>query len=135
VRESYGRLQVICKDADVLITSTLAFAGQILGETLSATGRLHWVSAVLTPCNVVSIHEAPLTGVKWMDALTRGPLRGRRLLQYLTLLRLRSWTGPVRAFRRQLGLPAESPLGNPLQHGQQSPRGTQCLAQDLAGEG
>jgi rhamnosyltransferase subunit B len=40
VRESYGRLQVICKDADVLITSTLAFAGQILGETLSATGRL-----------------------------------------------------------------------------------------------
>jgi rhamnosyltransferase subunit B len=120
IGESYKRLQVICQDADVLVTSTLAFAGQILGETLSAQGRLHWVSAVLTPCNLLSIYDPPIVGMKWLDALTRGPLRGRRLLQHLTLLRLRNWTTPVRAFRRQLGLRPESALGNPLQHGQHS---------------
>jgi rhamnosyltransferase subunit B len=121
VRESYGRMQAICKDADVLITSTLAFAGQIIGETLGAAGKLHWVSVVLTPCNFVSIHEPPIVGMKWVDALTRGPMRGTRLLQYMTLLRVRGWTGPVRAFRRELGLRAESVLGNPMQHGQHSP--------------
>jgi rhamnosyltransferase subunit B len=121
VRVSYARMQLICQDADVLITSTLAFAGHILGETLSASGRLYWVSAVLTPCNFVSIYDPPIVGVKWVDAISRGPLRGKRLLQYLTWLRLRNWTGPVRAFRRELGLRGESALGNPLQHGQHSP--------------
>jgi rhamnosyltransferase subunit B len=121
VRESYARLQTICKDADVLITSSIAFAGQILGETQSAAGRLHWVSVVLTPCNLVSIYDPPLVGIDWVDFISRGPLRGKRLLQALTLMRLRSWTSPVRAFRRELGLRPESTLGNPLQHGQHSP--------------
>jgi len=121
VRVSYERLQVICQDADVLITSTLAFAGHILGETLSAAGRLDWVSVVLAPCSFLSIHEPPIVGMKWVDILTRGPLRGKRLLDYLTWLRVRNWTGPVRAFRRQLGLRGESALGNPLQRGQHSP--------------
>lgn len=121
VRESYARLRVICKDADVLMTSSLAFAGQILGETLGAAGRLRWISAVLTPCNLVSIFDPPIVGMPWVDAIARGPLRGRRLLQQLTMLRLRNWTGPVRAFRRELGLRAESTLGNPLQHGQHAP--------------
>ncbi|RDS81445.1 glycosyltransferase [Dyella psychrodurans] len=133
VRESYARLQVICKDADVLVTSTLAFAGQILGETLGAAGRLRWVSAVLTPCNLLSVFEPPIVGVPWMDALTRGPLRGKRLLQHLTLMRLRNWTGPVRAFRRELGLRPESILGNPLQHGQHSPDCALALFSPLLG--
>lgn len=121
VAESYQRLQAICRDADVLLTSTLAFAGHILGETLGAAGKLHWVSAVLAPSGFLSIHEPPVVGMPRMDALARGPLRGKRLLHWLIRLRVRSWTGPVRAFRRKLGLPGESPLGNPLQEGQHSP--------------
>lgn len=133
VRESYTKLQLICEDADALITSTLAFAGQIIGETLSAAGRLHWVSAVLTPCNVLSIYEPPIVGVGWIDALTRSPLRGKRILQWLTLMRLRNWTGPVRAFRRELGLRPESKLGHPLQHGQHSPDCALALFSPLLG--
>jgi rhamnosyltransferase subunit B len=133
VRVSYERLEPICRNADLLMTSTLAFAGQILGETLSATGRLCWVSAVLTPCNMLSVYDPPVVGMKWVDALTGGPLRGKRLLDYLTLLRVRSWTGPVRAFRRELGLPAESALGNPIQHGQHSPECALVLFSPLLG--
>jgi rhamnosyltransferase subunit B len=133
IGESYKRMQAICQDADVLITSTLAFAGQILGETLSVTGRLQWVSAVLTPCNLLSIYDPPVVGMKWIDALSCGPLRGKRLLQHMTLLRLRNWTSPVRAFRRQLGLRAESALGNPLQHGQHSPDCALALFSPLLG--
>ncbi len=47
VRASYFKLLATCRDADVLVTSSLAFGGQILGETLSATNALHWISAVL----------------------------------------------------------------------------------------
>ncbi|HTV85539.1 MAG TPA: nucleotide disphospho-sugar-binding domain-containing protein [Dyella sp.] len=133
VSESYARLQVICKDADVLMTSTLAFAGQILGETLGAAGQLRWVSAVLTPCNMLSIFDPPIVGMPWVDAISTGPLRGRRLLQHLTMLRLRRWTGPVRAFRRERGLRAESTLGNPLQHGQHAPDCALALFSPLLG--
>jgi rhamnosyltransferase subunit B len=133
IRESYARMQAICQDADVLMTSTLAFAGQILGETLGAAGRLHWVSAVLTPCNMLSIFDPPVVGMPWVDAISTGPLRGRRLLQHLTMLRLRSWTAPVRAFRRELGLRAESMLGNPLQHGQHAPDCALALFSPLLG--
>ncbi|MBE1162064.1 glycosyltransferase [Dyella acidiphila] len=121
VGPSYALLQAICQDADVLITSTLAFAGQILGETLSAAGKLQWVSAVLAPCSFLSIHEPPIVGMPWADEMACGPLRGKRLLHFLIWLRVRGWTGPVRAFRRALGLPGESPLGNPLQDGQHAP--------------
>jgi rhamnosyltransferase subunit B len=133
IGESYKRLQVICEDADVLITSTLALAGQILGEMHSTAGRLLWVSAVLTPCNLLSIYDPPVVGMKWVDALSCGPLRGKHLLQWLTLLRLRSWTVPVRVFRRQLGLRAESLLGNPLQHGQHAPECALALFSPLLG--
>jgi UDP:flavonoid glycosyltransferase YjiC (YdhE family) len=133
VRESHARLQVICQDADILMTSTLAFAGQILGETLAAAGRLRWVSAVLTPCNMLSIFDPPRVGMPWVDAISRGPLRGKRLLQQLTMLRLRNWTAPVRAFRRELGLRAESVLGNPLQHGQHAPDCALALFSPLLG--
>jgi rhamnosyltransferase subunit B len=132
IRESYARMQAICQDADVLMTSTLAFAGQILGETLGAAGRLHWVSAVLTPCNMLSIFDPPALGMPWVDAISAG-LRGRRLLQQLTMLRLRSWTAPVRAFRRELGLRPESMLGNPLQHGQHAPDCALALFSPLLG--
>lgn len=134
VRESYTKLQLICKDADVLITSTLSFAGQILGETLSAAGRLHWVSVILTPTNFISIYDPPISGMAWLDALTRGPLRGKRLLQQLTALRISGWTAPIRKFRRELGLPPVSARGDPFQHGQHSPDCTLALFSPLLGE-
>lgn len=127
VRASYEKLAPLCADADVLVTSTLAFAGQILGETLEAAGRLRWLSAVLAPASFLSAYDMPATGLAALDRFFRAtPARGRQL-QRLSRRVTRGWTAPVRAFRRELGLPPESPRGDPFHRGQFAPGGTLAL--------
>lgn len=127
VRASYAKLAPVCAGADLLITSTLAFAGQILGETGEVAGRLRWLSAVLAPASFLSAHDMPVTGIGLVDALVRhSPARGRAL-QWLARRVTHGWTAPVRAFRRELGLPAQSPLGDPFHRGQHAPRGVLAL--------
>lgn len=133
VRASYDKLAPVCAGADLLITSTLAFAGQILGETGEAAGRLRWLSAVLAPASFLSAHDMPVTGLGLVDALVRhSPSRGR-VLQWLARRVTHGWTAPVRAFRRELGLPAQSPLGDPFHRGQHAPRGVLALFPALLG--
>lgn len=133
VRASYAKLAPVCAGADLLITSTLAFAGQILGETGEAAGRLRWLSAVLAPASFLSAYDMPVTGIGMVDALVRhSPTRGR-VLQWLARRVTHGWTAPVRAFRRELGLPAQSPLGDPFHRGQHAPRGVLALFPALFG--
>lgn len=133
VRASYAKLAPLCDTADVLVTSTLAFAGQILGETLEAAGRLRWLSAVLAPASFLSAYDMPATGLTAIDRFFRAtPARGR-LLQRLSRRVTRGWTAPVRAFRRELGLPPESPRGDPFHRGQFAPGGTLALFPALLG--
>ncbi len=133
VRASYMKLAPLCEDADLLVTSTLAFAGQILGEALEAGGRLRWLSAVLAPASLLSAHDMPATGVAALDRFFRAtPSRGR-LLQRLSRRVTRGWTAPVRAFRRELGLPSESTRGDPFHRGQFAPGGTLALFPALLG--
>ncbi|MFK2902392.1 glycosyltransferase family 1 protein [Dyella ginsengisoli] len=133
VRASYQKLAPVCAGADLLITSTLAFAGQILGETGEAAGRLRWLSAVLAPASFLSAYDMPVTGIGMVDALVRhSPTRGR-VLQWLARRVTHGWTAPVRAFRRELGLPAQSPLGDPFHRGQHAPRGVLALFPALFG--
>lgn len=134
VRDSYARLAPICADADVLITSTLAFAGQILGETLEAAGRLRWWSALLAPASFLSAYDMPATGLAPLDALVRGSPTCGRALQWMARRVTQGWTAPVRAFRRELGLPAESPRGDPFHRGQHAPGGVLALYPDWLGE-
>jgi rhamnosyltransferase subunit B len=131
VRDSYIKLKTICQDADVLITSSLAFGGQILGEALSATGKLRWISAVLAPASFISAYDPPITGMAWVDAWTKNaPLRVRMLRQLLQW-GTRPWTAPVRAFRRELGLRAVSSNGDPFHRGQHSPDGVLAMFSPL----
>lgn len=121
VRDSYIKLKTICDGADVLVTSGLSFGGQILGETLSAAGKLRWISAVLAPVSFISVYDLPTTGMAWADALThRAPRRVRFFMRHLLQLGTRHWTAPVRAFRRDLGLRAVSAGGDPFHRGQHS---------------
>lgn len=134
VRASYAKLKTICGDADVLITSSLAFAGQILGETLSAAGKLQWISVVLAPASFVSAYDPPATGMAWVDALTRDAPRRVRVIRHLFEWGTRHWTAPVRALRRELGLPAVSSGGDPFHRGQHSPDGVLALFSPLIGQ-
>ena len=133
VAASYQKLAPVCADADVLITTTLAFAGQILGEQRHAAGRGRWLSAVLAPAGFLSASDPPATGVASLDRfLRRSPRRGQwvqRLGERIT----RPWTEPVRAFRRQLGLPEVSQRGDPFHQGQHGADGVLALFSPLLG--
>ncbi len=134
VAASHAKLAPLCEGADVLVTSTLAFAGQILGETLEAAGRLRWLSAVLAPASLLAAGDMPATGLAPFDHFfAASPVRGR-LLQRLSRRVTRGWTAPVRAFRRELGLPPESPRGDPFHRGQFAPRGVLALFPELFGK-
>jgi rhamnosyltransferase subunit B len=134
VAASYEKLASICADADVLITSTLAFAAQIHGEQLRAAGRLRWLSAVLAPAGFLSAFDPPATGIGLLDRWLRSsPQRGQwisRLGQRIS----RPWTAPVRVFRQQLGMSPESERGDPFHRGQHAPDGVLALFSPLLGK-
>ena len=133
VAASYRLLQPVVADADVLVTTTLAFAGQILGEQLSARGQLRWLSVVLAPAGFISAFDPPATGLAWLDGwLRQSPDRGR-WLRMLAQPITHGWTAPVRAFRRELGLTAVSALGDPFYAGQHAPGGVLALFPALLG--
>jgi rhamnosyltransferase subunit B len=134
VRASYEKLAPVCADADVLITTTLAFAGQILGEQRGNARGVRWISAVLAPAGFVSAYDPPASGIAPIDAFLRGSSRRGRGLQRLAERITHRWTAPVRAFRRELGLPAQSALGDPFHRGQHSPLGVLALFSPLLGQ-
>jgi rhamnosyltransferase subunit B len=127
VQASYEKLAPLVADADVLVTTTLAFAAQIWGEQLSAAGRLRWLSAVLAPAGFLSAYDPPATGLALLDTLARGSPRRGRWLQAMARRVTGGWTAPVRDFRRSLGLPPVSPLGDPFHQGQHAPQGVLAL--------
>ncbi|WP_426690610.1 glycosyltransferase [Rhodanobacter ginsengiterrae] len=133
VRASYDKLLPLCADADLLVTSTLAFAAQIIGEQAEAAGRLPWLSAVLAPAGFLSASDPPASGMRALDRFLRSsPQRGRWLSRIATRIS-HPWTAPVRALRRELGLPPQSPLGDPFHRGQHAPRGVLALFSPLFG--
>ncbi|MEO8998591.1 MAG: glycosyltransferase [Rhodanobacter sp.] len=134
VRPSYRKLLPVCADADLLVTSTLAFAAQIIGEQGDKEGRLRWLSAVLAPAGFLSASDPPASGIRMLDQFLRSsPQRGRWLSRIARRL-THPWTAPVRALRRELGLPLQSPLGDPFHSGQHSPRGVLALFSPLLGQ-
>lgn len=134
VRASYEKLQPLCAGADVLITSTLAFAAQILGEQGSESGQLLWLSAVLAPAGFLSASDPPATGIGWLDRYLRSSPRRGRWLSRIGMRVTHPWTAPVRALRRELGLPAQSPQGDPFHRGQHAPHGVLALFSPLLGQ-
>lgn len=121
VRSAYTELFEATEGADVLVTHPITFAGPLV----AAVRRLRWISSVLAPASLFSLHDFPVlppytrlarfvTGRPWSARLFFG------LARRLTA----SWTAPVRAFRAELGLP---PAPDPLYDGQYSPSGTLAL--------
>ena len=134
VAASYERLRPICADADVLITSTLAFAAQIIGEQLRAERRVRWFSAVLAPAGFLSASDPPATGIASVDRFLRHSPTNGRWVQRLGERITRPWTAPVRKFRRELGLASVSAQGDPFHRGQHAPDGVLALFSPLLGQ-
>lgn len=129
VASSYAALAPVCADADAIVTSTLAFAGQILGETR----RITWLSAALSPAVFLSAFDPPATGIEWLDRFLRSsPRRGawvRRIGETVTS----PWTKAVRSFRQSLGLAAVSAWGDPFHRGQHARDGVLAMYSPLLG--
>jgi rhamnosyltransferase subunit B len=129
VVSSYTALAPVCADADAIVTSTLAFAGQILGETR----RIAWLSAALSPAVFLSAFDPPATGMAWLDRFLRSsPRRGawvRRIGETVTS----PWTKAVRDFRQSLGLAPVSVWGDPFHRGQHARDGVLAMYSPLLG--
>lgn len=129
VAASYALLLPACRDADMVITSTLAFAGHILGETLPVA----WMSAALSPAVFISAYDPPATGMRVLDHFFRASVRHGQWLRRTAERVTAAWTAPVRAFRQTLGLPAVSASGDPFHGGQHARDGVLAMYSPLLG--
>jgi rhamnosyltransferase subunit B len=111
----HAQLQAAVAGADLLVASELVYAAPIIAEQ---TG-LPWVSYALAPISFFSRCDPcrlPLPrGLGWIGSL--GPGVNRVVLALARQISHR-WSAPLRAYRRELGLPAG---GNALFEGKFSP--------------
>jgi UDP:flavonoid glycosyltransferase YjiC (YdhE family) len=127
VRDMYADLARIVVGADLLVASELIYAAPLLAEQ----GRVRWVSYSLAPLSLFSISDPPVPPVATGGHVFRRlpPVLVRAMVGFARLT-TRSWWAPLRALRRELGLP---PGGNPLFAGKFSPRLDLALFSPLLG--
>ena len=115
-REIHTDLAPAAAGADLLVSSEIIYAAPII----AAKTGLPWVSFALAPISLFSIHDPsrlPVPpGCGWIQDLGPG---ANRLLKAIALRVTWPWWEPVRALRRELGLP---PGENPLFEGKLSPQ-------------
>lgn len=116
LRESYADTAAAAEGADLIVGHPLTFTARLVSEK---TG-VPWVSSVLAPLSFFSVYDPPVIlpnpvflYLRFLGPLLFGPLY--RLARW----RIKSWTAPWHAFRRELGL---SPAADPLFEGAHSPR-------------
>lgn len=121
VRESYEDLELAAAGADLLLSHSLTYAAPVLAEKKN----MIWLSVVLQPLMFLSAEDPPVMApAPWLAALRPlGPAFNRALFMLLKLAASR-WGEPVRAMRKDLGLPRGA---DPLFDGQYSPYGTLAL--------
>lgn len=115
VRESYEDLREATRDADLLVTHMLTFAGPILAEK----SGIPWISTILAPISFFSIYEpfAPPQAPGVSKLLRISPLLGRIYVNIGKRITDR-WVGPIYKLRSELGLPKGK---HPVFEGQHSP--------------
>ena len=115
VRPMHADLAPVAAGADLLVASELVFPAAIL----AATRGVRWVSYVLAPISLFSLHDPPVLpsfeAARWLQ-------RGgwiHRIIKPLVKIVTYSWWRPIRELRRELGLP---PGAHPFFEGKYSPR-------------
>jgi UDP:flavonoid glycosyltransferase YjiC (YdhE family) len=127
VRAAFDDLSLAVRGADLLVSHPVTFAAPLV----AGVSQLKWLSVVLAPTSFFSLHDFPLlpphpavTRIARLSPWTAGAFL--KLVQRMT----GPWTAPIRAFRREIGLPD---LGDPLYRGQFSPFGTLALFSPVFG--
>ena len=127
VRESYEDLERAAVGADLLLSHSQTYAAPVLAEKKN----MIWLSVVLQPLMFLSAEDpSVMAPAPWLAALRPlGPPFHRALFRLLKLAASR-WGEPVRALRKELGLPRGE---DPVFAGQYSPYGTLALFSPLYG--
>jgi rhamnosyltransferase subunit B len=120
VRDSWEDTTDAARNADLVVTHPLTFAGRIVAEEMG----LPWVSTVLAPLSFFSRYDFPVVSPLPNAWRIYGIPGVPRLLIRLFRAVTRSWTAPVRELRSERGLP---PGGDTLYEGQHSAISTLAL--------
>jgi len=117
IRDSYQDTLNAAQGADLIVTHPITFAGPAVAQKL----QLPWVSTVLAPASIFSVHDPciPPVGV-WLGRILRkmGPGINRALLNFVRRA-TDPWFEELYQLRKALGL---SRGGHPLFEGQHSPQ-------------
>ncbi len=129
IRESYEDLLEASRDADLLVTHVITFAGPLVAQK---TG-LPWVSTVLAPVSLWSAHDPFVPpNMPWLAPLLRvSGVQVNRGFYGLVKRFTNPWMKPIYALRKELGLP---PGAHPLFEGQHSPTRVLALFSRVIGE-
>jgi rhamnosyltransferase subunit B len=127
LRASYEDFGAIVSGADLVLSHPITFAAPLAAERHGVP----WLSTVLAPWSFFSRHDFPaIPPFPGIARLARfGPRTAGAILTVSKAV-TRSWTAPVQALRRELGL---APSGHPLFEGQFSPLGTLALFSSVIG--
>ncbi len=115
VRDQFEDVSVAARGADLLVSHPLSFTV----PTYAEMHGVQWASSVLAPTSLFSITDFPvLPQAPWLKTVEFvGPWL-RKLILAGGRAQARSWSKPVTAFRKELGL---GPGGVPIFEGQHSP--------------
>lgn len=130
VRAQYEDMMRATADADLILTSSLAFGARLAAEKRG----IPWMAVVLQPMMFFSFHDAPvIPKAEWLSTLLRGlgPAATRSALWILKRA-IGTLFGPLRRLRAEIGLlPA---AGDPLFDGQFGEAGAIGLYSRLLGD-
>lgn len=128
VRDGYEDLQEATRDADLLVTHMITYAGPVLAQK---TG-LPWISTVLAPATLLSAYEPMvLPQMPGLAKLLRlSPLFSRAFFSFVKRMS-EKWVEPVYKLRADLGLPRGL---NPIFDGQYSPALNLALFSKVLGQ-
>jgi UDP:flavonoid glycosyltransferase YjiC (YdhE family) len=131
LKDSFHDLDAVVRDADLLVSVTLALAAPLVAEKR----RIRWLSAVFQPAMLFSAYDPPRFPAlpAWRGG-GRLAVAWNRYLYVWARLRTLHWVRPIRRTRRELGLRPGPGRGNPIFAGQHSPGGVLALFSPLIGE-
>lgn len=122
LRAAYEDLSQAADGADLLVSHPLTVTLPLVAQRRG----LPWVATVLAPLSFMSSWDPPvLAAVPWLRSLRALGPAPYRLVFNLLKRRVRSWEAPLRALRRELGLPPSKSLA--MFEGQFSPLGNLAL--------
>lgn len=115
VREGYEDLREATRDADLLITHMITYAGPVLAQK---TG-IPWISTVLAPATIFSAYEPMvMPQMPSLSSLLRHSLTFSRLFHSFAKRMTERWVESIYQLRAELGLTRGL---NPIFDGQYSP--------------